>query len=286
MIIDSVVDFVEGSKAADLLGRALELAASPLRRAPRARSLGSGSPLGHPLHPILVTAPIGVWTAAVLLDLTRADPRSARTLVGAGVLMAVPSTLSGASDWLDTAGSERRVGSLHATLNLLATGTYAASWLVRPRRPLAGKLLGLAGAGLASGAGWLGGHLTYGLGVGVDTNAFHTGPAEWTALGVVPRPGVALLAAPGGERLAVTELDGRACVVADRCSHRGGPLSEGPIRDGCFTCPWHDSRFDALTGAVRRGPASIRQPVYEVRGAPGALEVRRREARALRTNPV
>ncbi len=285
-MLTSVTDIIEGSGAADAIGSVIERIASPLRRVPNIRSVLSGVPLGHAAHPFLVTAPIGAWTTASVLDLTGQDPRTARTLVGAGVLMALPTALSGASDWLDTAGAERRVGSTHATLNLLATAAYGASWLARPRWTTVGVALSFAGAGLASVAGWLGGHLTYSLGVGVDTNAFNTGPDSWARLGAAAKAGVATLAEVEGTRLAVTELDGTTAVVADRCSHRGGPLSDGPIIDGCFTCPWHHSRFDALTGAVRRGPASVPQPAYETRDAGGSIEVRRREPRALRTNPV
>jgi nitrite reductase/ring-hydroxylating ferredoxin subunit/uncharacterized membrane protein len=284
--VTAITDAIERSPSADKLAGLLQRVAAPLKRVPNGRSLLSGTVLGHPLHPLLVTAPIGAWTCASVLDLTGRQPAAARSLVGAGVLMALPTALSGASDWLDTEGAERRVGSTHATLNVLATAVYGASWLVRPRRPALGVGLGLVGAGLASAAGWLGGHLTYAMGVGVDTNAFEAGPTTWSDLGVVPESGAARLAEVNGTRLAVTRLDGRPAVMADRCSHRGGPLSEGPVIDECFTCPWHGSRFDARTGAVRRGPASVPQPVYETHEVADAIQVRREEVRALRTNAV
>jgi nitrite reductase/ring-hydroxylating ferredoxin subunit len=75
--------------------------------------------------------------------------------------------------------------------------------------------------------------------------------------------------------------------MADRCSHRGGPLSEGELQADCVVCPWHGSRFDVRDGHVRRGPASVPQPIYEVRtGEEDAIEVRRTEHRALRRNAV
>jgi nitrite reductase/ring-hydroxylating ferredoxin subunit/uncharacterized membrane protein len=285
-VLTTISDGIERSAGADRLSGLLERLAAPLRRVPNGRSLLSGTVLGHALHPFLVTAPIGAWTSASVLDLTGRDPRTARALVGAGVLMALPTALAGASDWLDTEGAERRVGSTHATLNALAAAVYGASWLVRPRRPALGVSLGLAGAGLASAAGWLGGHLAYALGVGVDTNAFESGPTTWTALGVVPQAGVAMAAEVDGTGLVATVVGGRRAVLANRCSHRGGPLAEGPVVDGCFTCPWHGSRFEARTGAVRKGPASVPQPVYETREVGGAVQVRRDEVRALRTNVV
>jgi nitrite reductase/ring-hydroxylating ferredoxin subunit len=58
------------------------------------------------------------------------------------------------------------------------------------------------------------------------------------------------------------------------------------VVDGCFTCPWHGSHFDARNGQVRRGPASVPQPAYETRTEAGAVQVRRLERRALRSNAV
>ncbi|MFF9509714.1 Rieske 2Fe-2S domain-containing protein [Streptomyces sp. NPDC014724] len=31
--------------------------------------------------------------------------------------------------------------------------------------------------------------------------------------------------------------DDTVYALADRCSHLGGPLSEGDVADGCLTCP-------------------------------------------------
>ena len=75
-------------------------------------------------------------------------------------------------------------------------------------------------------------------------------------------------------------------VLANRCSHRGGPLAEGDLVGGCLRCPWHGSEFDVTTGQVRRGPATMGQPVYQARVQAGNLQVRRDEPRSLRVNPV
>lgn len=285
-VLGALVAGVETSRVAEAIASVLAKLASPVRRLPNGRSPLNGTFLGHPVHPLLVTAPLGAWASACVLDLGGRDPRAARSLVGAGSLLALPSALAGANDWLDTDGAERRVGGAHAALNLCAMGVYAASWLLRAKHHRAGVVAGLAGVGLLATAGWLGGHLTYAMGVGVDTNAFSTGPQEWTDLGIEAQASAARLAQIDGARLAVTEVDGRAAVLGDRCSHRGGPLSEGKVVQDCFTCPWHGSRFDAVTGAVRRGPASVPQPVYETRRVDGSTQVRRKESRSLRTNPV
>jgi nitrite reductase/ring-hydroxylating ferredoxin subunit len=153
----------------------------------------------------------------------------------------------------------------------------------------------VAGAVSATAAGWLGGHLAYALGVGVDTNAFDGGPTEWTAVSGQPADpgsfssgsaGAVSLVVVGSDTDAVSEGRRRPRVLANRCSHRGGPLAEGELVGDCLRCPWHGSEFDISTGQVRRHPATITQPVYQARLQAGAPEVRRDEPRSLRVNPV
>jgi nitrite reductase/ring-hydroxylating ferredoxin subunit/uncharacterized membrane protein len=254
----------------------------------RLRDIASGTWLGHPVHPFLVSTPIGCWTSASLLDML-GQRKAAQTLVGAGVLTVVPTAITGLSDWADTAQGEQRMGLVHLGLAGFATTIYASSWGARRLgHHRAGVRLAVLGAVAASGAGWLGGHLAYALGVGVDTNAFDGGPSEWTAIdGQAPTPGVAGSASAAGIALVVVSNDdGGLMVLADRCSHRGGPLSQGTFADGCVTCPWHGSRFEARNGQVRRGPAVAAQPSYDVRHEGTEIKVRRDEPRALRANSV
>ena len=248
----------------------------------------SGTPIGHPLHPLLVTVPIGSWVAASYLDLTAGDAKAAQRLVGLGNLAALPAALTGANDWVSTSGAERRVGLCHAVLNYTALGLYTGSWLARRNgRRVKGAALAIAGAGVLTGSGWLGGHLSYALGVGVDTTAFQQLPEQWTdAL----RRGRGASRADAGQRgrragLAIRH-DGRLLALADRCTHRGGPLHEGEISNGCVTCPWHRSSFRLLDGSVESGPATRPQPVLDVRVVDGRLQVRRSaEPRSLRYQP-
>lgn len=65
---------------------------------------------------------------------------------------------------------------------------------------------------------------------------------------------------------------GRIHVLADRCSHLSGPLSDGEVRDGCVTCPWHGSTFRLADGSVARGPATAPQPSCQVRVADGMIQ--------------
>ncbi|HEY8201313.1 MAG TPA: Rieske (2Fe-2S) protein, partial [Actinomycetota bacterium] len=63
--------------------------------------------------------------------------------------------------------------------------------------------------------------------------------------------------------------------IADRCSHRGGPLHEGECEGETVTCPWHGSTFRLADGSIVRGPAVAPQPRFEARIEGGKVLVRR-----------
>jgi nitrite reductase/ring-hydroxylating ferredoxin subunit len=67
---------------------------------------------------------------------------------------------------------------------------------------------------------------------------------------------------------------GRVCALAHPCSHLGGPLSEGTLKDGSVVCPWHGSEFGLDDGRVINGPATQSQPVLSVRERDGHVEVK------------
>jgi len=143
-------------------------------RLPRQRLLLTGTWLGHQLHPMLTDVPIGSWVSAGVLDLTAgpAASRAAQRLVGFGVLAAIPTAASGASDWSESYGSEQRVGLVHALGNVGALSLQLASYVARRRghRGL-GIALGTVGTGLTAAAGYLGGTLTLDKGMGSTTRS-------------------------------------------------------------------------------------------------------------------
>jgi Rieske Fe-S protein len=292
---EAVVGRIEIAPSVDRVSSPLNAALQRGLRPGPIRDVLAGKPLGHPAHPALVSAPIGCWTGALVADLA-GERRAGRLLTGLGVLSALPVAATGASDWADTTGAEQRVGAVHLGLNLTATVVFGGSWWARRRgHNHVGVSMGVAGAALAAAAGWLGGHLAYAMGVGVDTNAFDGGPTEWTGVGEQStHPGRITSGAAAGVSLVIVQPDPDGGdgsgepprVLANRCSHRGGPLAEGDLTDGCLRCPWHGSQFETATGQVRRGPATMPQPLYEVRRHAGQLQVRRHESRSLRTNPV
>ncbi len=67
---------------------------------------------------------------------------------------------------------------------------------------------------------------------------------------------------------------GKIFVMAEKCSHLGGPLSEGELDGESVVCPWHYSKFSLEDGRVLVGPATYRQPCFEVRVRQGRVEVR------------
>src|SRR3954468_564881 len=150
----------------------------------------SGTWMGHALHPLLTDIPIGTWTSATLLDLVggKESRTAARRLVALGLPATAPTVVTGLSDWADAEPADdgvRRAGLLHASFNVVAVGFMAASLAARARgRHGRGKALTLAGISALGAGGWVGGHLSYSQGVGVDTTVFDKDLEEWTSTGL------------------------------------------------------------------------------------------------------
>jgi nitrite reductase/ring-hydroxylating ferredoxin subunit/uncharacterized membrane protein len=239
----------------------------------------SGTWLGHRFHPLLVELPIGFWSGALMFDMiaTRRGRWAADVLVGSGVVAAVPTAAAGLSDWADTFGGPKRIGLVHASCNTLALLSYSGSLVARLLgRRKAGVGLSLVGATAISVGGYLGSHLSYVQGVGVERKWLAGGPKDWTA---VLDAGELREATPRVVRAGDTDVllyreGNRINALWATCTHEGGPLAEGHFADGCVRCPWHGSTFRLADGKVVRGPAAASQPVYEARVTDGKVEVR------------
>jgi len=291
--LDSLIGRVERSTALDpVADRLATLVSKPLYASTGLRNTLSGTAAGHPLHPVLVVVPLGSWIGASYLDLAggKQGQAAATKLVGLGIAAAIPAALTGVNDWVDTTLAERRVGLVHALGNQLALGLYAGSWFARRRqRQGVGAALAAAGAVTLGVTGWLGGHLSYARGVGVDTTAFDHANEEW--VDVLREDELAddqpTLVYDGKLPVLLVRTGGQLYAIADRCTHRGGPLHEGELADGCITCPWHFSKFRVSDGQVLAGPATRNQRAYEVRTRYGSIQLRHTdEPGSLRTNPV
>ena len=69
----------------------------------------------------------------------------------------------------------------------------------------------------------------------------------------------------GSSRVAVARTEEGYAAFDDRCTHKGGPLSDGVLICGTVQCPWHGSQFDVKTGEVKCGPAKKPIATYEVK---------------------
>jgi nitrite reductase/ring-hydroxylating ferredoxin subunit/uncharacterized membrane protein len=288
-LIDLVIGRLERAEMLDRIADPVGTAVGAIVPAGPVKDLASGTPTAHPVHPPLTDLTIGTLSAAAILDLVRGDARTTRRLLGIGVVAALPTVYAGASDWAHTTGAERRVGLVHAAINAVALSCFSASWWSRRRgRTPAGVGMSLAGSALLAASGVIGGHLAYGMGVGVDTTAFQHLDLDWTDVAAeaeVPATG-ALGVHAAGIPVLLARHEGRIVALADRCTHRGGPLHEGTVEGGCVQCPWHGSRFRLHDGSVDRGPAVRAQPVLQTRVVAGRVQVSRTEQRSLRSRPI
>lgn len=278
-IVRQTVRRLERIEALDKVAKPLAAAVSRAVRPRALRNLLSGTYLGHPLHPVLTDLPIGAWMMSALLDAADgpAAEGAADLLVGVGVVTAVPTAASGLNDWSDTVGPETRVGLVHAAVNSTALSLYIASLVARARgKRRGGKALSLAGLGVLTCGAYLGGHLSFGMGVNVNRTAWEQRPQEWTAVlaDTELTEGKLAKAEAGGVPVLLYRTAGTVYALSSTCSHMGGPLEEGTISDGCVICPWHGSTFRFADGSIVRGPASTPEPCYQTRVQDGRIEVR------------
>jgi nitrite reductase/ring-hydroxylating ferredoxin subunit/uncharacterized membrane protein len=278
-------DLMERLGALDVLDGPTKKLAKVVRnvkRPPKIDEALSGTWLGHPVHPLLILLPLGSWTSAVLLDWLggKDSQKAADILLGAGIVSAVPTVATGFADWADTepaSDTVRRVGIAHAALNATGTVLFAGSLAARAGGSRArGKLLALAGVGAVSASGYLGGHLTYAEGVGVDMTTFEEYPEDWTqaladaALGEGEMKAVDV----DGVSIVIVRRGGNVYALSDTCVHRGGSLADGELTGDCVKCPLHGSVFQLADGSVEQGPAAYPQPALETRVREGSIEVR------------
>ena len=240
--------------------------------------------LGHPLHPALADVPVGAWTLGVLADWLfiasgRVPPIAGDLALAGGLAGAVLAALTGYTDFHETSGHERRTAVVHG---LTMTGVIVLdviSLVMRlsspDLRPPAVVLSTVAWLIVVFGA-YVGGHLTFGIGTAVNHNAFYDGPMDYVKVGSrndFPEGEMKRVEA-NGLPVVILRREGLLHAIGAVCSHAGGPLHEGKVKDGVVTCPWHSSRFQFEDGKVLGGPATFDQPLLVVRERGGAVEVK------------
>ena len=136
---------------------------------------------GHPIHPMLVPIPIGLWLFSFVCDLiaTRAaDPSTWSTasfyaMVG-GCLGALLAALPGLVDLISLRGRPvQKTAVKHMLLNLTVLALFAVNAWLRSQGAIdAGASLGLSAVAIALlvVSGWLGGKMVYEAGVAVNAD--------------------------------------------------------------------------------------------------------------------
>jgi uncharacterized membrane protein len=134
-------------------------------------SVLGGDWLGHRVHPVAAQVPLGAWTMATLLDLVGSERHDTAvdTLLLTGIVTALPAAVTGAHDLGTTTGAATRVALVHAATMDATLGLFGAAWVARRRGSRrTARRLALAGTALVGAGAYLGGHLVYRLGVGVE----------------------------------------------------------------------------------------------------------------------
>lgn len=259
---------------------------SPRESSYRVKDIINGVWFGHPLHPVFVTIPLGAWTSTLMLDMvwlkTRDEgvARSADLTMWLGLGGATVSAITGATNWVDTDGIELRTGMLHALLNGGVTVVNLASAILRltgQRR--AAITLATIGYAVVLYSAYIGGDLSFSSAIGVNHVAWEGGSDDFVPVmneqdlipGKLTRVEVEGIPA-------VLYKEGRAIyAIAATCSHLGGPLDEGIVKEGVVYCPWHNSGFRLCDGSVANSPSVYAQPTFAVRTRNGKIELRRLE---------
>jgi nitrite reductase/ring-hydroxylating ferredoxin subunit/uncharacterized membrane protein len=240
----------------------------------------------HPIHPFLVSFPIGLWISSVVFDLIGiAADKPMFWSVGfyaaiAGCVGALLAAVPGAIDWYSVVpakSSAKKRGAIHGTINVTVLVLFIFQLAHRGgadvRPDTIAILAELTGAAALCYSGWLGGTLVYRNQIGVDHRYANAGQWRERTLDSFARPvcntnelapGQMMLAVIQGERIAVGRCETGIVAFQDRCTHKGGSLVDGALIGCTVQCPWHGSNFDVQTGRVVAGPAEQRIEPYEI----------------------
>lgn len=141
----------------------------------------------HPIHPMLVPIPIGLWVFSLICDLIYRFGSGdtvwftvATYDMIAGIIGALAAAVFGFVDLLSLPAGPKRTALVHMSINLLIVVLYVVNaWLrITPGEytdtPV---ILSIIAISLLLVSGWLGGHLVYVHKVAVNTDETATGAA-------------------------------------------------------------------------------------------------------------
>jgi len=267
------------------------------------KELLQGRFLRHPLHPILVHFPIGLWVLSLVLDLftvilgpNNSLVRAALYAMVGGTGMAVLAALPGLVDWADIRADHpaKKPATYHMWLNIAAVIVYAFNIALRfgaleeNRTPGIELLLSIIGVAIILASGYLGGMIVYDDGIAVGRYRRYVATPHETVHAESSRSdqfvtvanvdtikdGEMLRAEVNGKVMAIARTGDEFHAFQEFCTHRYGPLSEGALIDGQVQCPWHRSCFDIKSGKVTQGPAKEDLKTYEVHVRDGKVQVK------------
>jgi uncharacterized membrane protein len=146
---------------------------------------------GHPIHPMLVPLPIGLFVCSFICDLIyvfgSGNPNFAivalYTMAG-GIVGALAAAIFGFIDLMSLPPGPRKTGLAHMTINLVVVVLYVINFWQRsgtPESPGGYVGLSLVTIVLLVVSGWLGGKMVYVYGVAVNAVGDNTPVVE-------PRP--------------------------------------------------------------------------------------------------
>lgn len=133
----------------------------------------------HPIHPMLVPIPIGLWLFSLVCDLVHrfggTSPNwevvAMYAMVG-GIVGALLAAVPGLIDVFSLPAKVQPIGFTHMGLNLAIVVLYAINAWMRRGGVTDGLIwLSVISVALLGVSGWLGGEMVYARGVAVDPGA-------------------------------------------------------------------------------------------------------------------
>lgn len=132
----------------------------------------------HPIHPMLIPIPIGLWLFSFVCDLLFVFGTGVSlwftlafyTMIG-GLVGAALAAIPGFIDMLSLSGSRKRIALVHMTINLVVVALYAFNIGLRisgSEQNTMPVILSAVAVALLGVSGWLGGHMVYVYRVAVD----------------------------------------------------------------------------------------------------------------------
>lgn len=135
----------------------------------------------HPIHPMLIVFPVGLWIFSFVCDLIYRFfshyviwANVALYCIGGGIVGALLAAIPGFIDYLSiTNPRAKKIATYHMILNLTGVFLFAINFWLRLSNPVAGlpvllSLITIIAAGIS---GWLGGELVYVHGVGIEQSS-------------------------------------------------------------------------------------------------------------------